>query len=106
MDIDYTSKGQGEVIGFLAGHTHVCNTSDNVGLNSSAKSWGYRYITCGSTGFYTLVYNRDTKNVDVFFYYGDKDQVQLPNAGATQHPIVGLTSSDLNEYGDWETSWT
>ena len=106
VDIDYTSKGQGEVIGFLAGHTHVCNTSDNVGLNSSAKSWGYRYITCGSTGFYTLVYNRDTKKVDVFFYYGDKDQVQLPSAGATQHPIIGLTSSDLNEYGDWETSWT
>lgn len=106
VDIDYTSKGQGKVIGFLAGHAHVCNTSDNVGLNSSAKSWGYRYITCGSTGFYTLVYNMDTKKVNVFFYYGDKDQVQLPIGSAAQHPIVGLTSSDLDEYGDWETSWT
>lgn len=104
VDIDYTSKGQGEVIAFLFGHTHECNTSAQVGADSSALSYGFRYIGCGSTSFYTLVFNRDTKKINVFFYESDKAKVQLPTDSGGN--ILGLTISDLNEYGDWETSWT
>lgn len=105
VNVDYSSKGQGEVIGFLFGHTHTCNTSDEVGSSSSAKSWGYRYVSCGSNSFYTITFNRDTKKINVYFYKGVKADVQLPDANAQSHEIVGLTANDLNEYGDWETSW-
>jgi len=105
VDIDYTSKGAGEVIAFLCGHTHVCNTSDEVGTNSSALSYGFRFVCCGSVSFYTLVFNRDTKKINVFFYKSDKDDVQLVSSTG-EGAIIGLTASDLDEYGDWETSWT
>lgn len=106
VNVDYTSNGQGEVIAMLFGHTHECNTSDEVGANSSALSYGYRYISCGSTSFYTLVFNRNTKKINVLFYDSIKANVQLPNSSASSHAIIGLTASDLNNYGDWETSWT
>ena len=106
VDIDYTSKGAGEVICFLSGHTHTCNTSDEVGLNSSSLSYGFRYVGCSHSGYYTLTFNRDTKKINVYFSGSDKDVEPLENPEAATGAIVGLTVSDLNEYGDWETSWT
>lgn len=70
VDVDYSSKGVGDVICFVNGHTHVDNCSQKVGYEGSL-SYGYTYLgVMGSTAFATIVVDRENSIVTTF-KYGD-----------------------------------
>ena len=68
IDVDYSKKGYGEVIGFFSGHTHSDNFTNQAGVKNSL-SYGYTFIgTSGAEGFNTFVINRKTKTISAFKY--------------------------------------
>ena len=68
IDVDYSKKGYGEVIGFFSGHTHSDNFTNQAGVKNSL-SYGYTFIgTSGAEGFNTFVVNRKTKTISAFKY--------------------------------------
>jgi len=90
VDIDYSKKGYGEVIGFFSGHTHSDNYSNQVGLTNSL-SYGYTFIgTSGAEAFNTFVINRETKTINAYKYgpsYPEKTEgniVAEPDTGAIE----------------------
>ncbi len=70
VDVDYSKKGNGEVIAFFSGHTHTDNYCDEVGMVNSL-SYGYTFIgVVGSNSFSNIVIDRDDKSISVV-KYGD-----------------------------------
>ena len=68
VNVDYSSKGVGDVICFVCGHTHTDNVSQRVGKEGSL-SHGYTYLgIVGGTCFATMVVNREENTVSVFKY--------------------------------------
>lgn len=63
---DYSANGPGEVIGFISGHTHIDNYSNEVGKVSYTNpiiypelSCGYSYIATSSRGITTFTVERN-----------------------------------------------
>ena len=66
VDVDYSEKGYGEVIGFFSGHTHSDNFTNQAGTQNSL-SYGYTFIgTSGAEGFNTFVVDREKKTISAF----------------------------------------
>lgn len=94
VDVDYTQKGQGEVIGFVSGHTHTDNYCDEVG-GEYGLNYGYSYIGIfGSTTFANLVVNRENNTMTIL-KYGE----------GTPEKDAGVVKSDVDsgsiESGEW-----
>ncbi len=83
IDVDYSNKGAGDVICFVNGHSHTDNCSQEVGKEGSL-SRGYTYLgVIGSTGFSTMVVDREKSTVSVFKYGKVKTQKESThNIGA------------------------
>lgn len=70
IDINYSDKGVGDVIGFICGHTHVDNFSRRVGYENSL-SRNYAYIGfMGSTHFANIVIDRENSVIHFVKYGG------------------------------------
>lgn len=70
INIDYSSKGVGDVIGFIFGHTHADYFSRCVGYENSL-SRNYAYIALmGSTHFANFVVDRENSTIHVIKYGG------------------------------------
>jgi len=97
--VNVTYSRVGNVIGFICGHTHADNTANTVG-GSGSPEYGYRYvsISAGNTGA-TITVNRTARTISVRKWGGSVLLTQ--KAIDTYHMIVGLTSEDVNEYGDF-----
>jgi hypothetical protein len=99
VNVDYSSKGVGDVICFVNGHTHTDNASQKVGHEGSL-SYGYTFIgIVGATSFATMVVNREENTVSVFKYGDVKTQGDSThNIGA----IDGETELDIDmSVGSW-----
>lgn len=65
VNVDYSEKGEGDVIGFISGHTHTDNYSNTVGINRS-PSRGYHFLSLmGSTSFANFIINRSDNSISV-----------------------------------------
>lgn len=62
---DYTTKGAGDVVGFLSGHTHADNYSNEIGIDRS-PSRGYAYLSIKNVG--AFVVNRADSSITLVKY--------------------------------------
>jgi hypothetical protein len=94
IDVDYSEKGVGDVIGFVSGHTHTDNFSQKVGYENSL-SYGYTNLSIiGSTSFATMVIDRE-KSIVTTFKYGEvrpQNAMEHSNPGA----INGETELEID----------
>lgn len=68
VDVDYSSNGTGNVLGFLSGHTHADNFSRRVGYQNSL-SYGYNFLSLfGEMGFANFVVDREKGCISVVNY--------------------------------------
>jgi hypothetical protein len=102
VSVDFVSKGAGEVIAFVCGHVHWDNTSDGVG-GAAAPEYGYRFISIsGERSFGVINVDRATSTISVIKDGGAK----LVDPEMLNPPIIGLLAADVNEYGDFTTTYT
>lgn len=98
IDVDYTQKGRGEVIGFVSGHTHTDNYSDEVGGKNSL-TYGYSYIgTVDSTTFSNLVINREDNTVSMLKY-------SSPVLEKDEGVVKSEVDSGSIESGEWSANY-
>lgn len=94
VNVDYSDKGEGDVIAFISGHTHADNYSNEVGVERS-PSRGYAFLSVmGATEFSNIIVNRADNSISVVKHgqsFPDKTE------GATVvSPAVGSVES-----GEW-----
>lgn len=94
IDVDYSSKGCGDVICFVNGHTHTDNVSKKVGYDY-AISRGYAYLgIIGSNSFATFVVDRENSKVTVFKY--GEVRTQSESEGHNPGAINGETEMGID----------
>ena len=101
-EVSYSFSRQGNFIGFLCGHMHADNTSDEIG-GATGTEYGYRYIgiTAGLT-FAAVTIDRENNSVSVRKYGGYNHITEDDNY---YDSIIGLTDEDVNEYGDFTVEY-
>lgn len=95
----------GDVIALICGHMHADNTSNEIGGSASATEYGYRFISLdsGALSAAAITINRNTRTIHVRKSNGT---VLLKDADiALYHMTKGLTEADLDENGDWQTTY-
>ncbi len=98
VNVDYSSKGCGEVIAFFSGHTHKNNYTDKAGVENSL-SYGYTFIgTTGSDSFTNYVINREEKTISAFTF----GNVHKEDTVGT---IVGTVDKGSIESGEWSVTY-
>jgi hypothetical protein len=103
IDVDYTSKGAGDVIGFISGHTHADHFSRSVGYeNSLSRNYAFLGLM-GSTEYSTFIIDRENSTIHVV-KYGDSVLITDERddlAGSVQDaPDVGTIES-----GEWSVNF-
>ena len=94
VDVDYTTKGGGDVIAFVSGHTHADNFSSLVGTEGSL-SRGYAYLgLMGSTDFANFVFDRENNRICAV-KYGNS----IPDT--TEGAAVEAPDTGSIEDGEW-----
>lgn len=90
VDVDFTAKGAGEVIGFFSGHTHKDNVCKTVDIENSL-AYGYTFVgLSGSTSFTNYVVDRDKKTIsavkhgDVFKENDSNREIGTPDTGSVE----------------------
>ncbi len=98
INVDYSSKGCGEVIAFFSGHTHKNNYTNKAGVENSL-SYGYTFIgTTGSDSFTNYVINREEKTISAFTF-GNVHKED------TEGTIVGTVDKGAIESGEWSVTY-
>lgn len=109
VSADFSKNGPGEVIGMIAGHTHINNYSNEVGMKSYTSpiiypelSYGYSYFCVGGGGMsvFTVERNGDG-NGTIYVEHMGKSTVARQdmiadgdNAAVTNDPVAtGVVSS-------------
>ena len=93
VSCDYSTKGCGDVVGFVCGHTHTDNISREVG-SAVSLSRGYLYIgLIGNKGFVNLVFDRKNSRVCAVKY-----GTAIPD---TTGAVVGIPDSGSVSSGEW-----
>ena len=94
VDVGYTTKGGGDVIAFVSGHTHTDNFSSLVGTEGSL-SRGYAYLgLMGSTSFANFVFDRANNRICAVKY--GTSSPDLTEGAAVEAPDTGSIES-----GEW-----
>lgn len=94
VDVDYTTKGGGDVIAFVSGHTHTDNFSSLVGWEESL-SRGYAYIgLMGSKSFANFIFDRANNRICAVKY--GTSSPDLTEGAAVEAPDTGSIES-----GEW-----
>ena len=94
VNVDYSKKGEGDVIGFISGHTHTDNYSNAVGIERS-PSRGYHFLSLmGSTSFANFIINRSNNSISVV-----KHGAVVPNL--TEGVSVVAPALGSIESGEW-----
>ena len=107
IDVDFSVNGPGEVIGFICGHTHIDNYSNEVGKDSyrggnpniyPELSLGYAYISIGSLGFATISVKRNGDGSGTIYVDKNGMSVVSGNAGIkdTDNAFVTFDPVALN----------
>lgn len=100
--VDVTYAHEGEVIGFICGHTHADNTSAGVG-GIGAVEYGYRYISVsGGQTFAGITVNRDAKTIHITKHGGN---TYINPATDIYKTIFGLSASDVDANGDYSVTY-
>lgn len=98
VDVDYTDKGCGEVIGFFSGHTHKDNVCKTVDIENSL-SYGYTFVgLSGSTSFTNYVIDRDEKTISAV-KYGES----FPETDTNRE--IGVPDTGSVKSGEWSIAY-
>lgn len=98
VDVDYTAKGSGEVIGFFSGHTHKDNVCKTVDIENSL-AYGYTFVgLSGSTSFTNYVIDRDTKTISAV-----KHGESYPELDTNRE--IGTPELGSIESGEWSITY-
>lgn len=98
VQIDYSERGVGDVIGFISGHTHADNFSRRVGAERSL-SRNYAFIgVWGNVGFANLIIDRENSRITAV-KYGDS----LPDR--TEGAVVDTPDTGSIESGEWSVTF-
>lgn len=106
INVDYSSKGVGDVIAFFNGHTHSDNYSQAVGYEGSL-SHGYTYMGFwGAVDFATVVINREQKEESTIVDLFDDSVEWIDGVSISNDPLpldtlipVGTTFANYKLYG-------
>lgn len=102
IDVDYSTKGAGDVICFVNGHTHTDNASQKVGYENSL-SYGYTYLgIIGATAFATMVVDREKSIVSTFKYGEVRSQTDSETINHNIGAVNGEIEFDIDmSTGTW-----
>jgi hypothetical protein len=99
IDIDYSSKGVGDVIAFISGHTHTDNFSRRVGIENSL-SRNYAFIgLMGCVDFANFVIDRENSRICAVKYGNSTPD---NTAGA----VVDSPDTGTIESGEWSVTFS